>query len=145
MGAEVNILDFMGGFRSMTVDEIKSAITKDNKLPDDLRNTLKQDLNIWLAKIGELYTLNPTMEMCGVSLAKSKIISDHIGITNIFRLHTILGIKLFATKYGENYAIYCNALGYPFIEIISATMYAEVYKSISTLITEVDLFHPYDH
>ena len=52
---------------------------------------------------------------------------------------------LFATKYGENYAIYCNALGYPFIEIISATMYSEVYKSISTLITEVDLFHPYDH
>lgn len=127
----------------MTIDEIKSAITKDNKLPDDLRNTLKQDLNTWLSKLGELYTLSPTMEVYSVGLTGYTPLNEYISITNIFRLHTILGIKLYATKYENNYVIYCNALGYKFMEIVSETVYVQVYKQLAETFAEYDIFHPY--
>lgn len=128
----------------MTVDEIKSAINKDNKLQEDVKNTLKQDLNNWLSKIGELYLLSPTLEVCSVGISSSASQLNHIKITNIFRLNTLLGIKLYAKKYGDhNYLIYCNALGYPFMEIISDEVYRQVYKDISELISEFDIFHPY--
>lgn len=134
----------------MTINEIKEAINKDNKLPEDVKNILKKDLNTWLSKIGELYLLSPTLEVCsvGLGLLDPQIRSNisYIPITNIFRLNTILGIKLYAKKYSDTqYIIYCNALGYPFMETVSDELYRQVYKGMSELISEFDIFHPYSY
>lgn len=128
----------------MSIDEIKDAINKDNRLPDDVRLTVKEDLNKWLSKIGELYLLSPTMELYSVGL-DCNVIGQYVCITNIFRLNTILNIKLFATRYGNKYMIFCNALGFSFAEIVSADVYNQVYKNMSELISEYSVFHPYSH
>lgn len=136
----------------MTIEEIKSEISKDNNLPDHVRNMVKSDLNRWLSAIVELYLLSPNMEFYSVGLGGYKplcesefAINEYISITNIFRLHTILGIKLFSQKSGEHYVIYCNALGFKFQETISVEMYNQVYKPLTTTISEYDIFHPYSH
>ena len=130
----------------MTINEIKAAISKDNNLPDDVKKTAKEDLNRWLAKIGELYLLSPTMELYSVGLNPNHhIIGDYIEITNIFRLHTILNIKLFATQYEDKYAIYGNALGYKFMELVSKDVYDQIYRAMTTTISEFNIFHPYSH
>ncbi len=130
----------------MTIDEIKAAIAKDNNLPDDVKKTAKEDLNRWLAKIGELYLLCPTMEFYSVGLnSNHHIIGDCIEITNIFRLHTILDIKLYATKYGDKYVIYGNALGYKFMELVAKDVYDQIYRTMTTTVSEFNIFHPYSH
>lgn len=130
----------------MSIDDIKQAINKDNKLPDSVKKTVKADLNRWLSKIGELYQLSPSMEFYSVGLnGHHNTIGDFIEITNIFRLHTILNVKLYATKYGNQYMIYCNALGYKFMELVSEEVYNQIYKSMSDIISEYNIFHPYMH
>ena len=128
----------------MTIDEIKAAIHKDNNLPDDVKKTAKEDLNRWLAKIGELYLLSPTMEFYSVGL-NTKVIGQYICITNIFRLYSILDIKLFATPYDDKFMIYCNALGFSFAEIVSANVYNAIYKQITSMVSNFDIFYPYKH
>lgn len=128
----------------MTINEIKAAITKDTNLPDDLKKTAKADLNRWLSKIGELYLLSPTMELYSVGL-DTKTIGSYICITNIFRLYTILDIKLFATPYDDKFMIYCNALGFSFAEVVSANVYNSIYKRITTVVSNFDIFYPYKH
>jgi hypothetical protein len=127
----------------VSIDEIKSAINKDNNLPDNIKAVAKADLNRWLAAIGELYLLSPTMEIYSVGLTGYKPLNEYISITNIFRLHTILNIKLYATRYGDKYAIYCNALGFKFMEIVSEELYNQIYKAITDTFEEFDVFHPY--
>lgn len=128
----------------MTIEEIKSEINKDNNLPDQVRVIAKSDLNRWLSAIGELYLVSPTMEVYSVGFnSDHHAVGDYIEITNIFRLYTILDVKLYATKYGDNYVIYCNALGYKFMEIVSVDLYKQVYKSITDTVNEFDVFHPY--
>lgn len=130
----------------MTIDEIKTAINNDNKLPDDVRNTIKQDLNNWLSKIGELYQLSPAMELYTVGLnSNHHTVGDYIEITNIFRLYTILDVKLYATQYGKGYMICCNALGYKFMELVSEEVYNQIYKSMSDTVSTYNMFHPYQH
>lgn len=130
----------------MTIDEIKSAIKDDFNLPEDLKIIAKEDLNKWVTKLGELYLLSPTLEMYSVGLPlKHPATSEYIEITNIFRFHTILGVKLYSKKYGDNYIVYCNTLGYKFKEVVSTEMYNQVYKSLTTTLSEYDIFHPYSH
>jgi len=130
----------------MGIDDIKQAINKDNKLPDSVKKTAKEDLNRWLSKIGELYQLSPSMELYSVGLGgHMHTVGDFIEITNIFRLHTILDVKLYATKYGDHYMIYCNTLGYKFMELVSEEVYNQIYKSMSDTVSTYDMFHPYSH
>lgn len=130
----------------MSIDDIKQAINNDNNLPDSVKKTAKDDLNRWLSKIGELYQLNPSMEICSVGLyGYHSAVCDFIAITNIFRLHTLLDVKLYATKYGNHYMIYCNALGYKFMELVTVDVYNQIYKAMSDTFAEYDIFHPYMH
>ena len=129
----------------MTIDEIKTAINKDNNLPDDVKSTVKEDLSRWLSAIGELYLLSPNMELYSVGITGYRSLNEHIAITNIFRLHTILGVKLYATKYGDKYVIYCNALGFKFMEIVSEEVYNQIYKLMSDTVSTYNMFHPYQH
>ncbi len=128
----------------MSIDDIKQAVNNDNNLPDSVKKTAKDDLNRWLAKIGELYQLNPSMEICSVGLfGYHSAVRDFIAITNIFKLHTLLDVKLYATQYDDKYMIYGNALGYKFMELVSKHVYDQIYKSITDTVDEFDVFHPY--
>ena len=140
------------GIRMLTVDQIKGIISSQKanfKIPGN-KELAVQEVSSLLNKLvkfaNDLYvddTFTNYSEVWFYTSPNLKLL-DHIEISNIFQLHYVLNIKLFALKHSiDTYVIYSDSYsGYVFAEIVSDDIYEAIYKDIVTTIHSVDMFKP---
>lgn len=83
-----------------------------------------------------------------LDLCSGNVLRNQIYLINLFQLHYLLNIKLIATIAPMNhdmYVIHASYHEHEFVQPVSPSVYEQIYKNISTFVTEHEVFSPYNH
>lgn len=134
----------------MYIDEAKALIAKDKTMTVEELVVARKELYDYLNAIVDLACCKFTTQgvELGLDLCQGNILDGQIYLINLFQLYYLLNIKLIATKAPmdkDKYIIHAQFHGHDFVQIVNESLYDQLYKDISTMVTEHDVFNPYNH
>lgn len=129
----------------MNLESMHDLVNKTNHLNwGDLVDAM-HDLTSFLDSV--IAVVNHNSNSHGVEVVRNNspllVDPDVVVIENMFQLHYLLKLPLTVThSYGDVYQVTTVYKNQKFAEIINKRVYDEIYKDISTMVSEHEVFFP---